>query len=99
MSSSIPSAPYVSPRQKCHLQATILNMNSVLRVQFYQLAMSDRAVEVAGWQGANPINLLEDAAVSLETETIAKYPELARFHAVAAGLGASYRGEFWDQLR
>jgi hypothetical protein len=76
------------------LQATILNMNSVLRVMFYQLAMSDRAAEVEHWQGANPIALLGGSGVSLKTETVTAHPELARFNAVTASFGASYRGEF-----
>ena len=76
------------------LQATILNMNSALRVQFYQLAMSGRADEVSRWQGANPIAVLDGSAGSLETDAIIAHPELARFQAAAAGLGASYRGEF-----
>ena len=76
------------------LQATILNLNSALRVRFYQLAMLGRADEVALWQGANPIGVLDGSAGSLESNAIIEHPELARFHVAAAGLGASYRGEF-----
>ncbi|MBI1732543.1 MAG: hypothetical protein HYR49_07210 [Gammaproteobacteria bacterium] len=76
------------------LQATVLNLNSALRILLYDLVISGRTAEVAQWQGANPVRLLESAGASPNLETMMAYPELARFHAVAAGLGARYQGEF-----
>jgi hypothetical protein len=76
------------------LQATVLNMNSALRIQFYELVIAGRAADAAAWQGANPVRLLEGFGGTMETGTVIEHPELARFHAVAAGLGTHYLGEF-----
>lgn len=78
------------------LHATVLNMNSALRILFYQLVIADRAAEVAQWQGMNPVQILENSGIPISTETMMEYPELVRFHAMASGLGERYAGEFDD---
>ncbi len=76
------------------MQTTVLNMNAALRIQFYQMVIAGRASDVDSWQGANPVRLLEGLGRTMASVTVTEYPELARFHAVAAGLGTLYLGEF-----
>lgn len=75
------------------LQTAVLNMNSALRVLFYDYSIAGRVAEVAGWQGANPIRLLGGGGGAFQTTTLGRFPELGRFEAVAAGIAGSYHGE------
>jgi hypothetical protein len=76
------------------LQATIVNVETSLRIMFYQLILDGRTEEAATWRGANPAALLRAFGARVETETLVTAPELARFGAVAGGFGARYTGEF-----
>lgn len=75
-------------------QTTVMNLNSALRLLFFDRLTSGRLGEVAAWQGANPLRLLAGEGTMLETTTLSRFPELGRFEAVAAGLMDRYQGEF-----
>lgn len=79
--------------EKSAMQAAVLNMNSALRILYYEYVVSGRLGEVAAWQGANPILLLGDGRGTLQTGTLARFPELGRFEAATAGIAGRYRGE------
>lgn len=79
--------------EESSLQTAILNMNSALRILYYEFVVSGRNGEVAAWQGANPIRLLDEGPGTLRTETLSRFPELGRFEAATAGIAGRYLGE------
>lgn len=79
--------------EKSAMQAAVLNMNSALRILYYEYVVSGRIGEVAAWQGANPIRLLDESRGALRTGTLTQFPELGRFEAATAGIAGRYRGE------
>lgn len=77
-----------------YVQATVLNIASALRIQFYRFVIEGRSHEVMSWRDANPVALIEEWGAPADIDAAARHPALARYGATAAGLGSRYLGEF-----
>ena len=76
------------------LDASILNMNSVLGIYGFQLLADGRGEELARLRGTNPLALQPLLRSVQDPEMLMRYPELG---SLAAGLSAilnDYQGEF-----
>lgn len=76
------------------VQASVVNVESSLRMLFYQMMIEGRATEVQQWRGANPAELVQSFGALVDTETLVMIPDLARFGALSGSLGGRYLGEF-----
>lgn len=75
------------------VRASVLNMNSSLRILFYRMIVDGRAAEVIRWQGANPVALMQGWGTTTDMETAVAHPELARFGTMTGAMGMDYAGE------
>ncbi len=80
--------------EKQAVQATILNVNSALRILFYRMIINRQMHEAILWRGANPFVLMETWGTAEDVATAVEHPVLARFGAMSGAMGAHYIGEF-----
>ena len=78
------------------VQATVVNINTALRMYLYQLVIEGRLIDAVQWGGANPMALIEQWGRVIDAGTLEKAPELAGLSAVATGFSSRYLGEFDD---
>lgn len=77
-----------------NVQASMLNIESALRILFYGLIVDGRAAEAITWQNGNPVTLMQSWGTATDIGTAVTYPELARFGTMSGAMGMNYVGEF-----